>query len=91
VYGLLAFVAAMPGAVVLAARALRKARVAAVARRLAVAEPRPALPQINAPQIAGSQIAGSQNSGSQNSGSQVGGDLVVVPAQRRRVLAHSGA
>jgi hypothetical protein len=66
VYGLLAFVAAMPGALVLAARALRKARLAAVARRLAVPELTPVIPQVVA-------------------------EPVIIPAQRPRVLAHSGA
>lgn len=66
VYGLLAFVAALPGAAVLAARALRKARLAAATRRLAVPELAPVAPPLVA-------------------------EPVAVPAQRRRVLAHSGA
>ena len=81
VYGLLAFVAAMPGAAVLVARAVRKARLTAAARRLAAAEYPPVVPQIAAAQVAAAPITGSP----------ITGEPVVIPAQRPRVLAHSGA
>jgi hypothetical protein len=81
VYGLLAFVAALPGAVVLATRAVLTARASAEARRIAAAG-----------QVAPQPVTESPITESPVTEPAAGSaEPLIIPAQRTRVLAHSGA